>query len=106
MYMYFFTVLTFLSSHLASESWALARFLPILIGDLVPEDNEHWKLFLLLLEIVDFVMAPKCTRAIACYLRQLIQEHHTRFVELYPDRPITPKLHYMIHIPEWILQYG
>lgn len=75
-----------------SESWTLACMLPLLIGDLVPEDNAYWQLFLLLLKIVDIVMAPKCTNGIAAYLRQLIEEHHTTFQELYPDRHLTPKL--------------
>ena len=61
----------------ASETWALACMLPLIIGDLVPEDNPFWKLFLLPLEILDLVMSPRSTPAIASYLRQLIQEHHT-----------------------------
>lgn len=78
--------------------------LPLIIGDLVPEDNLYWQLFLLLLKIVDLVMAPRCTTAIAAYLRELIHEHHVTFKELYPDRPLTPKLHYMVHIPHWIVE--
>ena len=89
---------------LANETWTLARFLPILISDLVPMGNRHWNLYLLLLKIVELVMAPKVTVAIAAYLRQLIQEHHTIFSELYPGYHLTPKLHYMIHIPSWIVE--
>lgn len=63
------SVIAFLSI-LASETWALARFLPIIIGDLVPEDHECWNLFLLLLTILDYVMGPRCSRGIACYLCQ------------------------------------
>ena len=47
-------------------------------------------------------MAPKTTRALAAYLRELILEHHTAFKDLYPERPITPKMHYIIHIPQWM----
>ena len=78
----------------ASEMWSLACMLPLIIGDLVPEDNPYWKLFLLLLDILDLVTSPKSTSAVGSYLRQLIQEHHTYFCELCPDRPLTPKLHY------------
>lgn len=52
----------------ASETWSLARMLPLIIGDLVPEDNPYWKLFLLLLDILDLVMSPKSTPAVASYL--------------------------------------
>ena len=73
--------------------------LPLLVGDLVPEDDPHWLNFLLLLSIID-IMAPKATKALAAYLRELNLQHHTAFKELYPERPITPKMHYIIHIPQ------
>ena len=66
----------------ASECWTLSRFLPLLIGDLVPEDDNHWQLFLLLLKIVNFVMSPRSTHDIAAYTRDLIAEHHTSFNSL------------------------
>ena len=88
----------------ASESWTLARMLPLLVGDLVPDDDPHWLNFLLLLSIIDIIMAPKTTRALAAYLRELILQHHTAFKELYPERPITPKMHYIIHIPQWMIR--
>ena len=93
-----------LSVIIAMEAWNRALMLPLLIGDLVPEDNEYWQLFLLLLKITDFVLAPKCTTAIAAYLRQLIEEHHTTFRQLYPDRRLTPKMHYIVHIPQWMVE--
>ena len=68
--------------------------LPLLVGDLVPEDDPHWLNFLLLLSIID-IMAPKATKALAAYLRELILQHHTAFKELYPELPITPKMHYI-----------
>ena len=43
------------------------------------DDWPHWLNFILLLDIVDIVFAPVCTADIA-----------------------VPKMHYMIHIPEWI----
>ena len=46
----------------ASEVWSLARMLPILVGDLVPEDNINWANYVLLLDILGEVMAPKNTR--------------------------------------------
>ena len=69
--------------------------LPLLVGDLVPEDDPHWLNFFLLLSIIDIIMAPKATKALAAYLRELILQHHTAFKELYPERPITPKMHYI-----------
>ena len=62
--------------------------LPLLVGDLVPEDDPHWLNFFLLLSIIDIIMAPKATKALAAYLRELI-------LQQYPERPITPKMHYI-----------
>ena len=82
--------------------WCLARNLPLMIGSKIPEMNPYWKNFLLMLTIIDYVFAPAISADIVDYLRQLIYEHHKAFRELYPDCPFTPKLHYIIHIPEWI----
>ncbi len=38
----------------------------------------------------------------AAYLGLLIEEHHTAFSELYPNESITPKFHYMVHMP-WLI---
>ena len=88
----------------ASETWALARMLPLLIGDMVSDDNPFWQLYLLLLKILGIIMAPKISRAIAAYLRELIAEHHSTFTQLYPHCHLTPKFHYMVHIPQSIIK--
>lgn len=85
--------------------WCLARNLPLMIGSKIPESNPYWENFLLLLTIIDYVFAPAISADIVDYLRQLIYEHHKAFRELYPDCSFTPKLHYVIHIPEWIKKW-
>lgn len=71
-------------------------------GAKIPANHPHWLNYLLLLDIVDIVFAPVCTADIATYLQELIHEHHSTFQELYPHCPIVPKMHYMIHVLEWI----
>lgn len=73
-----------------------------MIGKFVPEDDEKWKLFLILLTIIDYVFAPRTDQETVSYLAVLIKEHHEEFKRLYP---ITAKLHNMIHIPQWIETY-
>ena len=51
---------------------------------------------------MDYVLAPVVSQDVTSYLRVLIEDHHTEFKMLYPSSPITPKLHYIIHYPEWI----
>ena len=72
----------------------------------MPEEDPNWKNFLQLMKITDLVFAPKCSRSTAVFLEGLIDDYLQTFRELYPDCPTTPKQHYMVHIPEWILKYG
>lgn len=84
--------------------WCLGRLLPFMIGDIIPTDDEHWLNFLALLMIIDYVFAPVISPDIVGFLHDKIRSHHEAFQQLYPECSIIPKLHYMIHIPEWILK--
>ena len=57
------------------------------------------------MSIVDYICAPESSLGIAGHLRSMIAEHHSNFKQLYPHRPLTPKFHYMIHMPLWIVRY-
>ena len=64
--------------------WCLARLLPLMIGERIPEENEHWKNFLLLLEIMDILFAPVLCQDLVAYLLTLIEDRHRAFIQLYP----------------------
>lgn len=83
--------------------WLLARILPIIIGRYVPDDDEMWENFCLLMNIVDIVFSPKLSTDDAGYLKHLINDHHTNFVKLYPTASVIPKMHFMVHIPRLIV---
>ena len=90
----------------ASKMWMLAVMLPLLVGDLVPEDCEYWDLYNLLLRICSIVVSWEISRDTASYLSVLIEEHHTQFKVLYSEATIIPKMHYMVHYPRQILMFG
>ena len=75
------------------QMWTLSRFLPLVIGDIVPKDDQHWVNFL-----------KKKTKDMCGYLESLISDHHLEFLELYPTSNITLKFHSMIHMPRLILK--
>ena len=77
--------------------WVLARYLPVLVGKYITTDDCHWKNFLTLLHITDFIVAPKITTDEVAYLNILIQEHLRSFVTLYPTAAVIPKQHYLLH---------
>ena len=59
----------------ASETSCLMRNIRVSIGEYVPEDNEYWKIIILLKEILDFVTVPLILDSIADYLERLISEY-------------------------------
>lgn len=84
--------------------WLLGQILPLLIGDCVDEDDEYWLLFLSLMEIVDLLFSPKTLKDHAAYVATLISDHHSEFYRLYPRKSVIPKMHFMIHMPRFMVQ--
>ena len=89
----------------ATQTWCLARVLPLLVGDLVPEGHEHWENFLQLVTIMDYVFGHVTSPSLADYLGVLIEDFLIEFRRLYPERQLTPKMHYIIHLPSWIKRF-
>ena len=84
--------------------WCLSRYLPLLIGDLVPEDDNDWLNFLHLLDIVDYILAPVCSEEVVAYLEHLIETFLLEFKASYPHCSITPRMHYLVCYPQLILR--
>ena len=63
--------------------WCLGRLLPLMLGEVVPTDDQQWECFLLLMTIVDYVFAPVTSNDIATFIKQLITDHHEMFKEVY-----------------------
>lgn len=86
----------------ASQMWCLGRFLPILIGDKIPTHYPYWENFIAQLNIMNEVFAPIVHEDRLEYLALLIEDYLRGFRTLYPNRSLTPKMHYLLHIPTWI----
>lgn len=96
-----------LSGH-AIQNWCFLRVLPLLVGDRIdcPAENEVWQLVLQLRQIVELICAPAITTGQIAYLRVLIEEYlHIRMLT-FPDQPLKPKHHYIMHYPELIVCCG
>ena len=52
----------------ASQMMTLSQFLPLIMGDKIPIDDEHWHNFLLLLKICGLAVSPVFTHDNAAYL--------------------------------------
>ena len=82
--------------------WTLARYLPIIVGSYIPDDDDNWENFLTLLDITDYLVAPCLSTDEAAHLKFIIQDHHITFKQLYPDSSIIIKMHYLTHYPRLI----
>jgi len=90
----------------AIETLNFMTLLPFMIGHLVPEVDGKWKNFIRLIQITFLVISPYASCDSVQSLKQLIYTHNFNFLELYPHRSATPKLHYLTHFPRQILLFG
>jgi hypothetical protein len=89
----------------ASEMMSFVHIFPLLIGDLIPEDDNVWQFFLTLLKIIDILLCRNIDNSTVLYLESLISEHHESYVQLFHDT-LKPKHHFMLHYPHIIKQIG
>ncbi|KAL2101492.1 hypothetical protein ACEWY4_003253 [Coilia grayii] len=88
------------------ENWALLRFLPLLIGHHVPENEKTWSVVLELKDIVELLSSPSFTTETLCYLQAKISDHRQLLLETFPSTKLRPKHHYIEHYPVLIKKYG
>lgn len=77
----------------------------MMVGDKVPSGDDHWLNFLDMLQITDLLLAPGLCEDDVSLLAVLISDHHQQFKALYPHASVTPKMHYLVHMPRLILRY-
>lgn len=89
----------------ASEMYFFVRHLGLMIGDLVVEEIDEWRLYTLLAEIIDIISAPYVRIETVPYLGTLIAEHHELYQRV-TGQTLKPKHHFMIHYPRLMTLIG
>ena len=87
----------------AAKISCLFRMLPFLIADKIPDDDEHWELYLILSQIIDICISTYITLSHIGQLEWLIEAHHSKFKELFPNTTLKKKHHNMVHYPSSLL---
>jgi len=82
-----------------------ARHFVLMIGDLVPEVEEVWQLYIRFVQILDIITAPFVDTDLTMYLATLIAEHHELYCKLF-SKTLKPKHHIMIHYPRIMNSIG
>lgn len=90
----------------ATEKWCLLRLMSIILGDLVPEENADWELYLQFREIVDICFATVIPSEYLPYLETAVQAFLVAFAERYGTAAIIPKLHFLVHYARFIREVG
>lgn len=88
----------------ASEMLCFVRYFGLIIGDRVPDDNECWKLYKYLRQILDILTSPPIIRSDIDVLKTLIKHHNEMYIRLFG--PLKPKFHFLTHYPRILLENG
>lgn len=89
----------------ATQIWLLSRMFPFFGEPYAYHCSDVWKVFTTMLEITAICLSKKITVNILGYLRLLIKEHLQLFKDVFKQN-ITPKQHYLVHLPTQILKFG
>jgi len=79
--------------------WQLFHILPLLIGGDIAPSDQHYKCFMLLQDIACVLCSLVITLEQIPLLCIMIHDYFEMFTALYPNRPLTPKCHYLVHLP-------
>lgn len=82
----------------SSEIIWFIRYLPLLIEEWIPDDNEYYKFLIIVKQLWDILFLPKVTHQTSQILNIIIQQHHEMYLKLFKI-PLRPKQHFMIHYP-------
>lgn len=87
------------------EMQTFIHFFPLLIGDLVPENNQIWLFLINFIEMIDLILLPKFNNQIILSLENHITYHNNKYTELFQDL-LKPKHHLFIHYCNIIKRSG
>ncbi len=82
--------------------WELFHILPLIIGEEVPHEDQHYDCFMQLQEIAAILFSPVVAAEQIPFLRIKIQGYLEQLKTLYPTHSLPPKSHYLVHTPTLI----
>ena len=82
------------------------HLLPFAVSHKIPEEDEKWINFIRLLQVQQLCTSPVATAATVYSLQLLIARHNKIFQDVYPNVSYTPKMHYLVHLPSQIKNFG
>lgn len=88
----------------ASEMKTFLLSAGLIIGDLIPHNNEFWEIFIYLRKILQIILRKSIDLKMIFNLDNYIQKHHALFLKKYVK--LKPKFHFMTHYPSILKKIG
>lgn len=92
-------IYTYIFYYAASQMWELFHILPLLIGEDIPHEDQHYYCFMQLQTIATLIFSPSVAVDQIPFLRLEIQQYLENFKAVYTHYTLPPKSHYLVHIP-------
>ena len=86
--------------------WELVTTLPFIVSSFMSVNDPHLACFMHLIELASILFSPVIALDQVSYLSLLIKQYLEELTILYPHRPLTPKCHFLVHIPGLIRRYS
>lgn len=79
----------------ASQSFCFVRHFGVLVGDLIPNDDKSWRLYLALMRVIDIALEKTVPKSTSIYFNVLVKELMGLYKKL--GNTIKPKFHFLLH---------
>lgn len=89
----------------SSEMHAFVAYFALMVGDLIDSSDEVWQFYLMLCNIVEFVMKSSFYEEELKYFQILIAQFNHCYIQLF-HCTLPPKFHFMVHYPTIIRSIG
>lgn len=89
----------------AREMLTFTMYLPLMIGDFIPVEDEVWQFLLTLIDIIDMVLSFQVTDNLISAMTQKIEVHNEQYMKLFQDT-LKPKFHVLTHYPTILKMSG
>ena len=90
----------------AVQIWSLLRMLPLVLADIVSQKHPCIRLLHHLCHLTSIIFSPCFTQGMIAYLEDVIEDHLCNFKTIFPDVPLKPKHHFLVHYPSIIRANG
>lgn len=88
----------------AKEMWTLLHHLPLILGHLIPVNDNVWEFVIIFLKLLDTLILPVFDENTIERLEVLIEKHNSLYIKLFSTK-LKPKFHNLIHYPR-IIRYS